>query len=198
MIAIGMRPEDYQDGRDDCRWGQLLSCLCIWMMFGARIQTLTFAKTDVKRMQAYMELLETYECYRSERMNFPPKAKRFERALQLEIAGCPRELVDAQLIQEHGIDPDLGSESTTFTFRVHGTCFKRSFFRTVHDTVGIGHSTVKEGDEVWLLAGSAMPVIVRPAAGNLYNLIGEAYVDGAMFGEKWPKSTDDLLPIILA
>jgi hypothetical protein len=46
----------------------------------------------------------------------------------------------------------------------------------------------REGDEVWVLDGGKVPFILRPSAeGDGYQLVGEAYVQGLMFGE-WFKS----------
>ena len=52
--------------------------------------------------------------------------------------------------------------------------------------LGWAHPNAKEDDEVILLQGCSVPVIVRPAgAAGRYRIIGDAYVDGVMAGEMW-------------
>ena len=72
----------------------------------------------------------------------------------------------------------------------------RRLFRTHNGLLGTGMKSVAKGDEVWVLAGSQLPMIVRkrPASGcgNEYNLIGETYVHGAMH---WESSGQNLLEL---
>lgn len=60
--------------------------------------------------------------------------------------------------------------------------YGRSFFRTVNGKFGLCFPTSCVRDEVWVLAGARVPVILRPHQG-CHILIGEAYVHGAMDGE---------------
>lgn len=63
----------------------------------------------------------------------------------------------------------------------------RRVFRTDNGFLGTGMKSVKKGDEVWVLAGSKLPMLVRkrPASGcdNEYRLVGETYVHGVMHWE---------------
>jgi hypothetical protein len=38
-------------------------------------------------------------------------------------------------------------------------------------------------DEVWIIAGAKVPLMLRPLGENRYRLIGETYVHGVMHGE---------------
>jgi hypothetical protein len=51
--------------------------------------------------------------------------------------------------------------------------------------LGLGPDSVQINDEVWILAGSQVPFILRSVDGSprRYKLIGEAYVHGIMHGE---------------
>lgn len=61
---------------------------------------------------------------------------------------------------------------------------RHRLFSTREHRLGIGASSVKEGDEVWLLQGGLIPFILRwKSAQEAYVLIGEAYVHGIMHGE---------------
>ena len=49
--------------------------------------------------------------------------------------------------------------------------------------IGRGPISVSKGDEVWILAGGKVPYILRPLGNDKYEFIGEAYLDGIMYGE---------------
>jgi hypothetical protein len=47
----------------------------------------------------------------------------------------------------------------------------------------MGSVSVEPGDQVWVLKGGDVPLILRPVKDGRYRLIGEAYVHGIMRGE---------------
>ncbi|KAK0715346.1 heterokaryon incompatibility protein-domain-containing protein [Lasiosphaeris hirsuta] len=49
--------------------------------------------------------------------------------------------------------------------------------------LGVCREDCKEGDEVWILDRGAVPYSLRPAGGEYYEFLGEAYLHGAMHGE---------------
>lgn len=49
--------------------------------------------------------------------------------------------------------------------------------------IGRGPISASKGDEIWVLAGGKVPYILRPMGNNNYEFIGEAYLDGIMYGE---------------
>lgn len=63
--------------------------------------------------------------------------------------------------------------------------------------VGIGPASMVEGDQIWLLAGSSVPVVLRQRGSGRAMLIGEAYVDGLMYGEIWSMSDTKLEQVVL-
>lgn len=69
----------------------------------------------------------------------------------------------------------------------------RRLFRTDNGLLGTGMKSVTKGDEVWVLAGSKLPMLVRKrqVAGcdNEFSLIGETYLHGVMH---WESSEIDL------
>jgi hypothetical protein len=60
----------------------------------------------------------------------------------------------------------------------------RRLFRTKKGFLGISAQSLETKDLVWVLAGAAVPVVLRrrPRAGN-WEFVGEAYVHGIMDGE---------------
>ncbi|KAI4934609.1 hypothetical protein J4E85_002467 [Alternaria conjuncta] len=61
-------------------------------------------------------------------------------------------------------------------------CYERFVYTTEGGYLGVGSSTVEPGDKVAVLLGCKVPVVLRPLEKG-YQLIGETYVDGIMYGE---------------
>ncbi len=70
--------------------------------------------------------------------------------------------------------------------RIKSACRNRSLFITENGRVGIGNNILQPGDQVWLLAGAKVPFLLRGANAYTMQVVGEAYVDGVMYGEMWP------------
>ncbi|KAK0099322.1 hypothetical protein ONS95_006318 [Cadophora gregata] len=70
-----------------------------------------------------------------------------------------------------------------------------SFSTTVKGYMGQGLQGIKAGDEILLVAGVSRPLIAR-RMGERYRLIGQAYVHGVMYGEKWPVDESELVDIM--
>jgi hypothetical protein len=68
-----------------------------------------------------------------------------------------------------------------------------SLFVTEKKRLGLASATLEVGDEVWVLAGGDVPLILRPVGtlGNEFRLIGEAYVHGVMQGEAVANAKED-------
>lgn len=69
----------------------------------------------------------------------------------------------------------------------------RRLFRTDKGLLGTGMKSVKKGDEVWVFAGSKLPMLVRKRPDSEYDnefrLVGETYVHGIMH---WEGGANDL------
>lgn len=94
--------------------------------------------------------------------------KIFAQKKLRDASYCPDAELEARIVnyaQEAGI----------------GLLFRRVFIsETGHLSIGPSH--VEVGDEVVILAGCTVPVVLRPQ-GDLFTLVGEAYVHGIMYGE---------------
>ncbi|KAF2736871.1 hypothetical protein EJ04DRAFT_521688 [Polyplosphaeria fusca] len=74
----------------------------------------------------------------------------------------------------------------------------RRLFLTQMGRVGIGPTSLQVGDEVWLIPPEKTFHILRPVAGQQYRLMGDAYVDGIMFGEAaMSAKEEDLVDVYL-
>lgn len=69
-------------------------------------------------------------------------------------------------------------------FQISATATGRLLFVTGSGDLGMGPPVLEVGDEVWILTGADVPLILRPSASSgEYRLVGEAYVHGIMQGE---------------
>ncbi|KAE9373588.1 hypothetical protein N431DRAFT_407221 [Stipitochalara longipes BDJ] len=94
----------------------------------------------------------------------------------LEEVGSLDPALDQERKQLERVFDDI-SES----FRVAYSC--RRLFRTKKNYLGIAAQSLEKGDGVWVLAGAAVPLILRPAKDGGWTLVGEAYIHGIMNGE---------------
>ena len=84
---------------------------------------------------------------------------------------------------------DYSESLTTFFQRevfskMSGRLFKESFFSMARTgKLGLGYSSIKAQDEVWLLNGHSAPVILRQLTNGNYRFLGETFVQGMMYGE---------------
>ncbi|KAK8053113.1 hypothetical protein PG996_012414 [Apiospora saccharicola] len=71
-----------------------------------------------------------------------------------------------------------------------------AFVRTDSGHFGRAYRTCGEGDELWLLAGSRVPVILREVTDG-YRYIAPAYFYDMMKGQRWPGSEKELETLTL-
>ncbi|KAJ3564874.1 hypothetical protein NPX13_g7695 [Xylaria arbuscula] len=68
-------------------------------------------------------------------------------------------------------------------------CQFRALFVTKGRRIGLGPDILQPGDQVWLLAGARLPFLLRASSAGRMTMVGEAYVDGMMFGELWTEDS---------
>ncbi|KAK2615941.1 hypothetical protein N8I77_002662 [Diaporthe amygdali] len=73
----------------------------------------------------------------------------------------------------------------------------RRIFRTKNGYLGNGPRFARRGDQVWALAGSKVPFILRPHDNEAFLLVGDAYVHGLMHGEAFENNDSDITKIDL-
>jgi Heterokaryon incompatibility protein (HET) len=73
----------------------------------------------------------------------------------------------------------------------------RRVFRTRNGLLGTGARSLSKGDEVWVLAGANVPLVLRRLKHGVYRLVGEAYVHGIMHAREHTISRDTLEDITL-
>ena len=87
-------------------------------------------------------------------------------------------------------DPSSWNDDALLNFGVYFSstdfaCYGRSFFSTSNGKVGIGPDRMRQGDRICIFDGCVTPFVIRqkPGSTELYEFLGEAYVDGVMYGE---------------
>lgn len=98
-----------------------------------------------------------------------------------------KEIHDA-LVRENKLYTTIPSSDTEqfFNYAFRNTILRVPFV-TKRGYLGLGSPQIKMGDVVVILGGGNVPYILRPVVSgtgaNLYQLVGEAYVHGIMYGE---------------
>ena len=79
----------------------------------------------------------------------------------------------------------IGIRNPEIEFRLSIICMiNRKLFRTGKGYIGMGPAIAEEGDYIVLVQGGRTPLVVRSRDG-MWELVGDAYVHGAMSGELW-------------
>jgi hypothetical protein len=71
----------------------------------------------------------------------------------------------------------------------------RRFLISSNNYIGLAPTEAQVGDEIFVLAGSSVPFILRPENGH-HLVIGEGYVHGLMDGEA-SRKVDEIRDVIL-
>jgi hypothetical protein len=101
-------------------------------------------------------------------------------ALQATIAKVKAETLPASV--DNTFDRIAASFHTAYS--------GRRLFRTAGNSLGLGAQSLQAGDVVWVVAGAAVPTVLRPVSGKRWRLVGEAYIHGIMDGEVVRMSMD--------
>ncbi|KAK8131376.1 hypothetical protein PG984_007814 [Apiospora sp. TS-2023a] len=87
-------------------------------------------------------------------------------------------------------DPENSEERSVQVYANIGVDY--AFIHLDSGYTGRAHLTCLEGDEVWLLAGADIPVVLRrQTEKGLFRVVAPAFIIGAMAGELWPDEGKD-------
>ena len=84
-------------------------------------------------------------------------------------------------------DVSNNPELATLARHCNKTVRTRAFFISDLGHIGFGPKCTVAGDQIYLLIGSDLPFVLRPA-GSKFELVGACYVHGIMYGEDLHKS----------
>ena len=99
-----------------------------------------------------------------------------------------------QPVPEH----EPGSEAFKFLIYTYLYLENRSFIKTREGFIGLAPSNALPGDQVCILLGCDVPILLRPALNHQYRVVGECYVYGLMDGEALLGPLPDHYKFVLA
>lgn len=147
--------------------------------------------TYTSRLHAYHHhFLRLGQATRACAWGFLTKAARYCLLSKAEVPKISR-LVTLMVSSFLGI-----SKSTSeFEENLNTTCFGRRVMQMNGKYVGLVPDNSEIGDHIFIVTGSTVPLLLRPQ-GDMWELVGEAYVHGAMYGECWEESKCGLIWLI--
>ena len=77
---------------------------------------------------------------------------------------------------------EASQESEVYLASVRFSIRGRSFFTTDDGYIGLAPIATKPGDEISVLLGCPLPLVLRPCGDGYYKVVGECYIDGFMEG----------------
>jgi hypothetical protein len=99
----------------------------------------------------------------------------------------------------HGNVKDLNEELETEVKRLfrNNTSVKKLFLLSTSN-LGLGFCSLWQGDELCILCGISIPILLRPVGLDRFQLVGEGYVRGMVHGAAIPDSNKSthLIPIV--
>jgi hypothetical protein len=88
--------------------------------------------------------------------------------------------------RDHSLDAEflaMTQEARYASSLIGGATDGRQFFVTEDGHMGLGPHGLMEGDQICIMYGLSVPVVIRYRGSGLYSLLGECYVEGIMNGE---------------
>ena len=122
----------------------------------------------------------------------PPTARwpAFERSRELVLA----------ILRDKDLIPDCspGAHERRYLDFVLTYCEGRSFITTREGYIGLAPKATKPGDQICVLLGCTMPLVIRPSSGLQYKVVGECHVHGLQEGEAFlGPLPDEYQPILI-
>ncbi|KAJ3460680.1 hypothetical protein MRS44_011547 [Fusarium solani] len=98
-------------------------------------------------------------------------------------------------------DPRHEALSERFGLGILGRNTNRRFMRSTKGYIGLAGPQAKPGDYIALFAGGAVPIMIRPKgkspdSTSLWEIVGDVYVHGVMFGEAFNVEKCEMMWIV--
>lgn len=74
---------------------------------------------------------------------------------------------------------------------------RRCLFQTEYHFMGYGPESLVMGDQVWIMLGANVPLLLRQLPNGRHQVTGEAYIHGLMHGEALRRGDFKLQDIVL-
>lgn len=86
-------------------------------------------------------------------------------------------------LSEDGYHPDYYARYTPIIYRMGPSLSHRRTVFTQDGWLAVAPMSAEAGDEIWILGGSTVPVVLRRVSEGRYRLVGQGYMYGVMHGE---------------
>lgn len=201
--------ERYADA-DRCTIREDIGCLHLWgnkIGMAVTASEPLFSSTDIRAaVSAWIQVLHHYRDQVGGRYEIDVPAVRLSFATTLVahttatsnglrrlIEKDTRALLDwfeRRIMDAPRPPPTTGSLETfkaetldSFTHAMRMAATRRVFFITDKGKMGLGPASMRAGDVAYILPGGRVPFILRPQGRpNVFTLIGDCYIEGAMDG----------------
>ena len=91
-----------------------------------------------------------------------------------------------------------GTDESKYLDAVLHFCAGRSFITTKEGYVGLAPKAAKPGDQICVLLGCSVPIVLRPTSGFQFKVVGECYVHGLQQGQAFLGGfSDDYQPLLM-
>jgi hypothetical protein len=146
------------------------------------------AKSQLSKDYAAWQILQGHYPDDNDNIIYPPEFSTFMKRLEASrINGtdfqCASGFLGEMVARRESLKLVSLSAEINAKITIHNS---GKLFTTVQGHLGNGHRSMKAGDEVWLIAGFPIPLILRRNNDGKYRLVGDAYVHGIMHGEAVP------------
>lgn len=80
-------------------------------------------------------------------------------------------------------EDSMKSDRDVFLIRLRAALYNRRFFISEDGEMGMAPFSAGEGDPIVVALGSDVPLLLRAREGGGWKYVGDAYVDGYMYGK---------------
>lgn len=132
----------------------------------------------------------------------PAKESSIDESRGDKHIDCLRAAADravASTPSQEGIEvdaPQMLTDLISFCYRAphsHDLDLDRVMATTTDKRIAFVPSESRDGDMIFLFSGVPVPLVLRPTShSNTFELVGDAYVQGLMFGRNWPENTSEM------
>ncbi|KAJ5279800.1 hypothetical protein N7478_005172 [Penicillium angulare] len=199
VTLVGEAKHEVLDGQPFTKWLEILESLPPWYLdipqdAGGESRLDAFWRTLLRNTTGRppkliptcnIELRRSFEVWIREKTKSSPPTSEWEN-----LRTCFSKLVQSNEMgaTTEEFESPNSADDTDFGIRLAWAKHLR-LFRTKSGYLGLGSECVREGDSVWIIPSSRVPLILRPVRGTdpslqRYRLVGGTYLHGTMQGEK--------------
>jgi hypothetical protein len=150
--------------------------------------------TDEGIVDAFWQTLATGNVSERNKWELRQMYEICKRNWILKILGLSFVLAFWIVFVSPSISPTSKEQHAAILTQLRYLLFRRMIRTEQRRYLGLASGDIRRGDEVWLLEGSKVPLIIRRQTQGYGRLIGDAYIHGIMYGEAFKvEDCEDLI-----